>query len=125
VTLGRLTEEYITGEYGKLSGRHAKWHISSDIIESVFGSYKARKSPNTTNGVTKQIFLLPVMTVLKRDTKNDNGCIKNYLEPVFLKDLDTWRKNHLSENRTVKRKKLLSSKTAVFRLVWTPYPTGH
>jgi hypothetical protein len=41
------------------------------------------------------------------DTKIDSGCFKRYLEQVFLKDLDTWRYNHLSENRTVKRKKIL------------------
>jgi hypothetical protein len=103
----RLMEEYITGEYGKLSERYEKWHVSSDIIESMFGSYKARKSSNAMNGVTKQIFLLPVMTRLKSDTKMDKSCFKNYLEKVFLQDLDEWRNTHLSVNRTVKRKKLL------------------
>ena len=105
--LGRLMEGYITGEYGKLSEQYKNWHISSDIIESLFGSYKAKKSPNAMNGVTKQIFFLPVPTKMKGDTKIDNNCFKGYLERVFLKDLDTWRDTHLSVNRTVKRKKLL------------------
>ena len=103
----RLIEEYITREYSKLSEKYKSWHISSDIIESIFGSYKAKKSPNAMNGVTKQIFLLPVLTKMKGDTKINNNCFKIYLERVFLKDLDTWRDSHLSVNRTVKRKKLL------------------
>ena len=56
------------------------------------------------NGVTKQIFFLPVPTKMKGDTKIDNNCFKGYLERVFPKDLDTWRDTHLSVNRTVKRK---------------------
>ena len=43
------------------------------------------------NGVTKQIFFLPVPTKMKGDTKIDNNCFKGYLERVFPKDLDTWR----------------------------------
>jgi hypothetical protein len=39
------------------------------------------------------------------DTKIDTGCFNHDLEQVLLKDLDSWRCNHLSENRTVKRKK--------------------
>jgi hypothetical protein len=35
--VGQLPEKYITGEYGKLSMHHKKWHISSrDAIESLF-----------------------------------------------------------------------------------------
>ena len=105
--VGRLMEEYITKEYAKLSEKHKNWHISSDIIESMFGSYKAKKSPNAMNGVTKQIFFLPILTKMQGDTKIDNSCFKMYLEGVVLNDLNTWRDEHLSVNRVVKRKKLL------------------
>jgi hypothetical protein len=108
-TVGQLMEEYMTTEYNKVAGLGGKVHISSDVIESMFGYYKGRKSPNTMNGVTKQIFFLPIMTKIKSNTKVDDSCIKMYLENVFLHDLDDWRKKHLFENRTVKRRKLLSA----------------
>jgi hypothetical protein len=60
------------------------------------------------NGVTKQIFFLPLLTQMKSEMEADSGRFKQYLEHVFLKDLDTWKSNHLTENRTVKRRKLLS-----------------
>jgi hypothetical protein len=105
--VGRLVSEYITKEYGKLADRNKRWHISSDVIESMFGSYKERKSPNRLNGVTKQIFILPLLSRMKSAHGMDNDYFKHCLEHVFLRDLDTWRLGHLSENRTVKRKKLL------------------
>jgi hypothetical protein len=105
--IGRLIEAYIREENGKRCDRDAKWHISSDIIESLFGSYKERKSPNAMNGVTKQIFFLPLLTRMKAETGLSNGCFKTFLEHVLLKDLDTWKDSHLSVNRTVKRKTLL------------------
>jgi hypothetical protein len=107
--VGKLIEEYIEKEYSKLPDENAQWHISSDIIESLFGSYKARKSSNAMNGVTKQIFLLPLQTQMKRETGIDKGCFKRYLDRVSLRDLDTWRNDYLSENRIVKRRKLLSA----------------
>jgi hypothetical protein len=106
-SVGRLIEEYIKEESGKQNILDAKCHISSDIIESLFGSYKKRKSPNAMNGVTKQIFLLPLMTRMKAETGIHNACFKTYLEHVFLKDLDDWKDTHLSVNGTVKRKKIL------------------
>jgi hypothetical protein len=60
------------------------------------------------NGVTKQIFILPLLTQLQRKTKKDGNAFKKYLEKVQLKDLDTWKNEHLSENRNGKRRKILS-----------------
>jgi hypothetical protein len=106
-SVGRLIEEYIKEESDKQNILDAKCHISSDIIESLFGSYKERKSPNAMNGVTKQIFLLPLMTRMKAETGILNTCFKTYLERVSMKDLDDWKDTHLSVNGTVKRKKIL------------------
>jgi hypothetical protein len=59
------------------------------------------------NGVTKQIFLLPLMTRMKAETGILNTCFKTYLGRVSMKDLDDWKDTHLSVNGTVKRKKIL------------------
>jgi ABC-type methionine transport system ATPase subunit len=36
---------YFIEEQGKLGNEKTVWHISADSIESLFGSYKSRKSP--------------------------------------------------------------------------------
>jgi hypothetical protein len=64
---------------------------SFDVIESLFGDYKERKSPNKMNGITKQIFILPLLPQLQRKTKEDGNAFKIYLENVQLKDLETWK----------------------------------
>jgi hypothetical protein len=106
--LANMVKTYIKKEYSKLSDTNKTWHISSDVIESLFGDYKEGKSPNKMNGVTKQIFILPLLTQLQRKIKVDGNAFKIYLEKIQLKDLDTWKNGHLSENRTVKRRKILS-----------------
>jgi hypothetical protein len=101
-----LIEDYINTEYSKLSDKHKDRHIYSDIIESIFGYFKARKSLNAMNGINKQIFLLSLMTHIKNLKSND---FKIFTENICLKDLDDWRDVHLSENTTVMRIKLLSA----------------
>jgi len=97
---------YLQQEAGKLSTEKSVWHISSDIIESIFGVYKERKSPNALNGVTPYVFMLPLLTKAKSNSKS--GCFsidfKTTLENVFLRDIDQWEHENLSENLTVKRK---------------------
>ncbi|MDR2361620.1 MAG: hypothetical protein LBD91_02715 [Prevotellaceae bacterium] len=102
-----LIEAYITIEYIKLgdTDKTKETHISSAIIESLFGSYKEHKSPNAMKRDTKQIFFLPLLTRMKRHPTLPASCSKDYLEYVSLSDLATWQHEHLSENRTAKRKK--------------------
>jgi hypothetical protein len=96
INVGRAVEQYINTELGKLSGICDGWHVSSDIIESVFGFYKAKKSPDPMNGVTGQIFLLPVLTKLKAEPDLDSSCFKVYPENVFLRDINEWKNTYLS-----------------------------
>jgi hypothetical protein len=60
--LANMIKTYIKKEYSKLSDTNKTWHVSSDVIESLFGDYKECKPPNKMNGVTKQIFILPLLT---------------------------------------------------------------
>jgi hypothetical protein len=43
-------------EQGKLMDEKTVWHASSDIMESIFGFYKFRKSKNQLNGITLYVF---------------------------------------------------------------------
>jgi hypothetical protein len=94
---------YLQEEAGKLSTKKSIWHISSDILESIFGVYKERKSPNPLNGVTPYVLMLPLLTM----SNPESGCIymdfKKALECVFLRDIDKWAEDNLSENLAVKR----------------------
>jgi hypothetical protein len=99
---------YLHEEVRKLESQKSVWHISSDILESIFGIYKERKSPNALNGVTRYVLMLPLLT--KSDL--DSGCIrvdfKEALEDVFLHDIDKWVNINLSENLEVKRRRKLN-----------------
>jgi hypothetical protein len=57
-----LVTQYLKEESEKLPSTKTCWHASSDVIESIFGVYKDRKSPNHLHGVTPFIFFLPLHT---------------------------------------------------------------
>jgi hypothetical protein len=100
---------YLQEEAGKLSTEKSVWHISSDILESIFGVYKERKSPNALNGVTPYVLMLPLLT----QSDPESGCFrvdfKKALEGIFLRDIDKWAQDNLSENLVVKRRNKLSA----------------
>ena len=80
---------------------------SSDIIESVFGTYKARKSPNKLYGVTPFVLFIPMYTQLKRTKDAKRFGFKDRLQRVRLRDIENWRRNNLSPNLVSKRTKTL------------------
>jgi len=100
---------YLQEEAGKLNTEKSVWHISSDIVESIFGVYKERKSPNALNGVTPYVLMLPLLTKSNPDSGSLRIDFKAALEGVFLRDIDKWRKDNLSENLAVKRKNKLNA----------------
>jgi hypothetical protein len=60
--LGECIADFLTQEI-RLTGTDIAVHNnSSDILESLFGRYKDRKSPNRLNGVTPYILFLPIYT---------------------------------------------------------------
>lgn len=83
-------------------------HISSDIIESNFGIYKAKKSPNKLYGITSQVLMLPLYPKTINYSSDKKQDFKVRLANVKLKDVDLWTKENLSENRVVLRSKTLN-----------------
>lgn len=71
---------------------------SSDIIESLFGKFKARKSFNKLNGVTPFILFLPIYAKLSRTQQNEMFDFKGALENKRMKNLWDWRKENLTQN---------------------------
>ena len=83
---------------------------SSDIIESLFGKYKARKSFNKLNGVTPFILFIPIYAKLRNDPNSKMYDFKSALESKRMKQLEDWKKENLTQNlaqlRTICLKKL-------------------
>lgn len=75
-------------------------HACSDIIERLFGCYKAKLSDNffvTTSTIALEI---PLMCLSREDIGSQ---IEAALESVTMTDLKDWRKNQSSDNQTTKR----------------------
>lgn len=107
IHLAALIIEYLKSQQNKLVNQQERWHASSDIVESTFGIYKARKSPNTLCGVTSFVLFLPLLTRLKDTSKEFD--FKTALQKVSLAKIKTWEKENLTESLMVKRKNILTA----------------
>lgn len=81
--------------------------ISSDIIESDFGIYKAKKSPNKLYGITSLVLLLPLYPKVADYSIAYKQDFKVRLANVKLKEIDLWAKENLSPNRVALQSKTL------------------
>jgi len=103
-----LIRNYLQETSAKMITEKTVWHASSDIIESIFGTYKSRKSKNPLHGITAYVMLLPLLTKVNEDNRLTDVDCKETLERVFLKDLTDWKNKHLTENLAVKRQMKLA-----------------
>lgn len=105
----RLIEEirgYLKTEGRKMEACPQAWHASSDVIESLFGTYKAKKSPNKLYGVTSFVLILPLRTRIGSIKANPFD-FKKSLESVSMADIQKWQGETLTENLVIKRNKTL------------------
>jgi DNA gyrase/topoisomerase IV subunit A len=68
VKLGECLIDFFRKEIKLIGTKVTAHNNSSDIIESLFGKYKARKSPNKLYGITSHVLFMPIYTAL-RDKK--------------------------------------------------------
>lgn len=108
-TLGEEIDKYIKVELSKMGDQKKRWNASSDIIESVFGTYKLRKSPNPLYGVTSFVLFLPLHAKIGSKEKTIPFDFKRSLENVFLSEIKEWKKRNLTDNLVTKRTKVLQS----------------
>ena len=64
-------------------------NVSSDIIESDFGIFKMKKSPNKLYGITPFVLLIPLQPKLVNKSVSDTFNFKERLVNVKHKDIDT------------------------------------
>lgn len=106
--LGTSIIHYITNEVKWLDKEDCH-NNSTDIIESVFGIFKRKKSPNKLYGVTSYILSLaskPAFSTRRTTKKVD---IKLHLETVKMKHISKWRSENIPQNLVTKRIKVLAS----------------
>lgn len=100
--------DYFKSQASLLTHSHDIHHISSDIIESDFGIYKAKKSPNKLYGITSLVLMLPLYPKTMDYSVAEKQDFKVRLANVKLKDIDLWAKENLSQNRVALRSKTLN-----------------
>lgn len=99
---------YLKEEKDKVKTKEV-WNGSSDIIESFFGFYKARKATNPLAGITNYILTLPLIASFDTDKQALQINIKEALEQVYIKDLVQFKKDNLPESMMIKRRKKLTA----------------
>jgi hypothetical protein len=104
--LGEMITGYFNREEALLQddGPH---NICSDIIESTFGYFKDRMSPNKNNGYTPLVLLIPLRLQLStiEDCKNFNA--KTVIGNTKMEDIKKWRADNLLPNPSIKRMNVL------------------
>lgn len=105
--LGGMIVGYFGKESSLLKTDDESHNISSDIIESTFGYFKDRKSPNRMFGVTAYALVLPLHTKLCTLETARQFDFKARLECTHCRDVKDWQKENLPENLASKRAKIL------------------
>lgn len=109
IRLAQSIVDYLNVEISKMPDEKISWNASSDIIESLFGVYKDRKSPNPLHGMTTFSLFLPLYTRIGSEKGVASFDFKACLERTFLSEIDEWKKTNLIENQVSKRIKILQS----------------
>jgi len=107
ISVGENFSEFLRKEIMLFEEDTVSRNNSSDIIESIFGKYKAIKSPNKLNGVTTSVLYLPIYTKLANKAKAKDFNFKKALEDTRIGHIDDWAKNNLTPNLVQLRRKRL------------------
>lgn len=70
-------------------------NISSDIIESTFGVFKQKKSPNKLYGITPFVLFIPLHAKLENKSATKSFNFKERLCNVKLKDIDALQRAYV------------------------------
>lgn len=101
--LGEAVCAYLQNESKIIKDKNDRHNISSDIIESILGIYKRRKSPNKLLGVTPFILFLPALIQFMRNKKGKGYAVKRHLENIKLAYVKEWGKIFSKNNLVNKR----------------------
>ena len=84
-----------------LGNKSHSYHVSSDVIESIFGKHKNMVSTNPLTGMT----ILDLELAVHCQEKNKiPSLVRVALEDISMTNLFNWRTTHSSDNQAIKRK---------------------
>ena len=78
-----------------MKGAYKSHNITSDIIESTFGVFKQKKSPNKLCGITHFVLFIPLHAKLENDSATKTFNFKERLCNVKLRTLMFSKKTHV------------------------------
>lgn len=84
------------------------FHVSSDIIESLFGKHKYIRPSNPLVGVSQIQLELPAHCVRQESIES---VIREALKRTFMTDLSTWVNTHSSDKQAIKRNRFFKNST--------------
>ena len=106
-SLGESIIDFLNKEVELMKKGETARNNSSDIIESIFGKYKASKSSSKLDGVTPFILFLPIYTKLKNKEQAKSFNFKAALEETRIGEIDVWANENLPQNMAQVRSKWL------------------
>lgn len=98
IHLGECINQFLKKEVMLVGSDISAHNNSSDVLESIFGMYKARKSPNKLNGITPFILFVPIYTMLRNNSQSKMFDFKSALEEMRMRNIEEWRKENLTQN---------------------------
>jgi len=103
-TLVVTLRDWVLSERAKLSDPGSKWHVCTNCLESLFGTYQSALPSNGQSGITGVVLSICLQTGVGLDFDLGAG-----LESVSMSDLATWKSDNLPESQVVKRRKILKT----------------
>lgn len=98
---------YLDEEAQKFQDSDVVINLASDVIESMFGTYKDRISPNHLYGVTSFVLFIPVHARLVNDTASKTLEVEELFPTETLADTRKWRNENLLTNWVARRSQIL------------------
>ena len=98
---------YLDEEAQKFQDSDVVINLASDVIESMFGTYKDRISPNHLYGVTSFVLFIPVHARLVNDTASKTLEVEELFPTETLADTCKWRDENLLTNWVARRSQIL------------------
>lgn len=108
--LAQLLLQYLDKEAGLLFDEHSTHNISSDIIESLFGSLKECMPTCQIAGFTESVLRMPLLSMFSdiEDETDYTPVVKCMMERSSIGNVIDWKKQNLLPNLLVERRKRLA-----------------
>jgi hypothetical protein len=100
---------YINQESALLTKEHPIHNISTDIIESKFGTHKAKMSTCKTAGFTESVLMLPLSGKFGTLESVRENNVVSIMETTTVGMVKDWKSTHLKEDPMVMRRRKLSA----------------